>query len=361
MGILGYPNNDDKNTGDYSADLSNFQDDGIQNVDLVDAFPESEDLSFEQQAAVAADIPLVEQSVAQGDMSQAAQGNNEQPMPTATKNSGGGIMTYILLMALLVVAVGAYIFVNKPFGGASEAPQEQVTGDYFYDQALNSGATDTAQQPPANETLSQNTLATVDVVLDEPAQPAAPANEKSDKVAASTQQKAVPAEVKKAPLNAYEKAMAKKAVDEVRTEQLGLNNANGEVVIPVNAGGRLDPFLPSGVMSAFVDKPKFDIIAPPPVVPETDPKIETLMNLKISGIMYDEVRPSAILVVDNAEHLVHNGDMIMGYTIQKITKDKVIIRYQSNTYEVTAGQTLNMDGLHMNPVSSATKQFGGAY
>ncbi len=360
MGILGYPNNDDKNTGDYSADLSNYQDDGIQNVDLVDAFPEADDLSFEEQAAVAADIPVLEQAVVHGTSGQQAYNNASQQRQAPPQNSGGGILGYLLIVGLLVVAVAVYIFVNKPFGEFGNAPQEQATGDYFYDQAVNTGATETVQAD-ANSALTQNTMATVDVVLDEPTQSNDAVNvDKKDASVKDVKKPVAKAEEKKA-LTAYEKAMLKKAADEARSEQLGLDNKNGEVVIPVNSGGRLDPFLPTGVSVAFVDKPKFDLVAPPLTVPEVDPKIDTLMSLKISGIMYDNVRPSAILSVDGVEHLVHNGDLIMGYKIQRITRDKVVVSYQNNTYEVTAGQTLNRDNINVNPVSSVSKQFGGAY
>lgn len=360
MGILGYPGNDDKNTDGYLADLSDIQDDGVQNVDLTDAFPESEELSFEQQAAAAADINEFGPAAVSGDANMMGQKPQQQAVPSSSGNSN--ILSYLLILVLIIAGIAAYIFVNKPFGEFGKPAQEQATGDYFYDQALNTGANETTSAPTAGA-VQENNMATIDVVIDAQAPEKAPAQ-----VAQKVETANVPDANQKEsveeskPMNAQEKALAKMKADEAKVAQVGLNNKNGEVVIPVLSGGRLDPFLPANsAIVSKVDVPKFDIIAPPTDIPEVDPKIDTLMGVKLSGIMYDDVRPSAILSIDGSEQLVHNGDFVMGYQVQKITKNKVVIKYGSNVFEVSAGQTLNSNGVNMNPVSSLSKQFGGVY
>ena len=111
---------------------------------------------------------------------------------------------------------------------------------------------------------------------------------------------------------------------------------------------------------ALAKLPKFEIIAPPTVIPEADPVVDELVQTKISGIMYDQARPSAIVNFGGEDQLVHKGDVVKGYNIVNITKNSVVIKYKNNIYQATVGQTLD-DGVNLNPVSGLANQFGGVY
>jgi len=76
--------------------------------------------------------------------------------------------------------------------------------------------------------------------------------------------------------------------------------------------------------------------------------------------MYDGSRPSAIVNIGGTDHLVHKGDAVNGCKILDITKNTVVIKYKSNIYQASVGQTLT-EGVNLNPVSNIAKQFGGAY
>ena len=158
-------------------------------------------------------------------------------------------------------------------------------------------------------------------------------------------------------MNAIEKAMAKKKADEQKEKKISLGN--NSVVIPVSSGGRADPFLPFG-QAVVSSAPKFDIVAPPLEIPEADPAVDKILDFKLSGILFDAVRPSAILNIDGAEQLVHKGDVVMGYQVINITRKSVVVKYGTNTYEISAGQSLEQ-GVNLNNNSALSKQFGGAY
>lgn len=331
MGILGYPNMDDNNHdgifGDYSDIYSNYPEEG-NNADNVAADA--------QQAPVEG----VGESVVQEEAVQEIPGQNFAPQ----KKSGGSKLYFLVMLLLLVVAAGLYYYkMNVAPGG--DAQQEQSMGDYFYDQAT--GADGAASQGDV-------ATATVDVDL------TSPAASQADGQAVQPQESADKAKVEPAdkPLTALEKAELKKKQDEQKENQVGLSSR--PVIVPVSAGGRVDPFMPYYQQQAISQAPKFELIAPPATIPDADPVIDELFETKISGIMYDPARPSAIVNFGGNDQLVHKGDVVKGYTIVNITKDCVVIKYKSNIYQATVGQSLN-DGVNLNPVSNLTKSFGGAY
>ena len=277
------------------------------------------------------------------------QGQNEQP---ATPKKKSGSFIYLLLLLLVFAAAAGMFFYKKNMASDSGAQTEQSMGDYFYDKASADAGNTTP--PAANEPT-----ATVDVNLSEslPARPeeaaapdkaAAPADADGATTADEAQKKLTP----------LEKAMLKKKADEQKESQTGL--ASGSVIVPVSAGGRVDPFMPYMQKEALAKQPKFELIAPPTTIPEADPVVDELVQTKISGIMYDQARPSAIVNFGGEDQLVHKGDVVKGYNIVNITKNSVVIKYKNNIYQATVGQSLD-DGVNLNPVSGLSNQFGGVY
>lgn len=263
---------------------------------------------------------------------------------------GQGLL-YILILGLLFAgAVGMFFY--KKNAEQAAPPEEQAMGDYFYDKAADGSNGDNGAAANAQAAAPQGDVATVDVELT-PGVSKAP----DKKASAGTEGKDAKAEAPEKTMSAIEKAMAKKKADKEKEGRVGLNNA---VVIPVSSGGRPDPFLPYNQQASMAVKPKFDLVAPPMEIPESDPMIDKVFEFKLTGIMYDNIRPSAILSVDGAEQLVHKGDVVMGYKILDITRKTVTVKYKSNTYEVSAGQSIGAN-VNLNPVSSLSKQFGGAY
>ena len=324
MGILGCPNMDDNNHdgifGDYSDIYSNFSEDA-----------NSVNAAAAENASVSANdenTTLSNESAVQDNVS-GIPGQNFAPQ----KKSGSGRIYFLVLLFLFVAAAGLFYY-KKNMAPDSNVPQEQTMGDYFYDQATGSG-----------DSVSPQDTATTTVDVDLTAS------------AENNNSTAKPEQEEKA-LNALEKAELKKKQDAQKENQVGLSS--NSVIIPVSAGGRPDPFVPYNQQQAISQAPKFELIAPPVTIPDTDPVIDELLETKISGIMYDPARPSAIVNFGGTDQLVHKGDVVKGYTILNITKNCVVIEYKANIYQATVGQSLN-DGINLNPVSNLTKSFGGSY
>ena len=119
--------------------------------------------------------------------------------------------------------------------------------------------------------------------------------------------------------------------------------------------GRLDPFNPSGGTNQL-----YDVIIPP-TNPTPDEKAQQLMALKISGIMYTADSPSAIINIAGSDQLVRRGDKFNGFSVEKITKDKVTVRAGSNVYTASVGEILNIEQVGVNSIPNLNKKFGGPY
>ncbi len=268
------------------------------------------------------------------------------PAYAQQKSKSSPFVFIALLLVLAICAVGLFFYKKKTEQVAAESGQ--ATADYFYDQTTQVAGADNATQAQNNTGAD---MATVDVDLASGEVPAIETKADVKKDSAKDGEKE---------LSAIEKAMQKKKADEAKENQVGLHTTIGSVVIPVSAGGRPDPFLPHTQQVALSDKPKFDLVAPPTDVPESSSVLESFTSLKINGIMYDEIRPSALISVDGGEQLVHKGDVVAGYKVLNIKRKSVVLKYGTNVYEIVAGQALDAD-VKLNPVSSISNQFGGAY
>ena len=85
----------------------------------------------------------------------------------------------------------------------------------------------------------------------------------------------------------------------------------------------------------------YEIIGPPSGS-EIDNSVEvsTMMETKVSGILYDRDNPQAILNYDGQDQLVRRGDRLAGFYVMSITPDKVILKQGNNVYRVSVGQTV---------------------
>jgi len=349
MGILGYPNMDDNNRdgifGDYSEVYSNYSE-GAESVvqeDVEQTVEAVENLETQQEQLQADEIFQEQQ---EGD-------GIPQVAPQASPQSN--LVVYAFVLVLLVVsALGVYLY-KKHTGADVAVNQEQAMGDYFYDQATANGdnqiTTTVEVDLNADSNVNANEQTATNVNNSQPAENVKVDN--AENVANVKQEVA-----KKEELTPLQKAEAKKKADAEKEKQLTFSGAS--VTVPVLAGGRLDPFVPINQIQKASDVPKFELIAPPTTIPDVDPMLDELMQTKISGIMFDSSRPSAIVNFGGTDQLVHKGDIVKGYKILNITKDTVVMSYKSNVYQATVGQSLN-DGININPVSNLSNSFGGVY
>lgn len=145
-------------------------------------------------------------------------------------------------------------------------------------------------------------------------------------------------------------------------------NDTDNVTVSIGDVGRKNPFAPVGggkskQSSGFKqagDGLDFEIIEPPELEPE-DEMVAKLLETKVTGIMYDAKRPSAIVNIDGVDQLVRIGDILSGFEFISITRNKVVIRSDDNIYKASVGQPLNAEKI-TNPVeiSNLESKFKGS-
>lgn len=310
-------------------------------LDDSDIYVNNQDTSFDNTPEL--NIPE-EQPVDMQQQAQPQQGQAQQ----APKKSGNTLMFLLICVAL---AAGFYLY-KTYFMQPSEPEQTHTVdasaemGDYFYDKA-NGG------NPPQPEAAPSQAGGDTVVNVDINSTPSQPDQAAGSQNPATAQAPDSPGAQAGSPLNNTEQSNLKAAMDKKN------------VVVAVTNGGRPDPFVPfittDEVPVISVAPPKFDIIAPPDDIPgEINPIYDTMVTTKISGIMYDKARPSAIINVGGVDQLVHKGDVVKDYQILDITKDRVVLKSGTNIYRASVGQ--EVDGsININPVSNISRQFGGAY
>lgn len=158
--------------------------------------------------------------------------------------------------------------------------------------------------------------------------------------------------------------------DGVRAGLAGENASgvdNRMVDVAVADSGRTDPFLPypeSGhsrpkvVASSGPHLPY--VMLPPLENVKVDSNAEKVLTTKVSGIMYDNYSPSAILNIEGTDYLVRSGDVINNYKVLSISKKVVTVQLGSNVYRAGVGQILTSGGVQYNHVANLKHKFGGA-
>ena len=132
------------------------------------------------------------------------------------------------------------------------------------------------------------------------------------------------------------------------------------VAMSVEETGRSDPFLPVGESNAL--KPQTNLnfeLLPPPEVITSDETATEVMTTKVSGIMYDNYNPSAILNISNSDYLVRTGDIVNGYKVLSIGRESVTVQHGANVYKAGVGQLFTGDGIKFNTISNLQSKFGG--
>ena len=80
------------------------------------------------------------------------------------------------------------------------------------------------------------------------------------------------------------------------------------------------------------------------------------------NILYDEENPSAIVNLNGMDHFVKAGDVVSGYTIDSITKDKVQVSYKNNSYVASVGELFTRGSLDkQRAVVNLENKFAGRY
>ena len=147
-----------------------------------------------------------------------------------------------------------------------------------------------------------------------------------------------------------------------------VSNENNDIIISYDKAARTNPFkiperdkLKDYNDNVIINNTQFEIIEPPVTLVE-DNNLTMLLKTQISGILYDDESPSAIVNINGVDNFVKEGDTISGYKIQSITRDKVQISYKNNTYVASVGELFTKGVLEKKPaVANLEKKFAGRY
>ena len=149
----------------------------------------------------------------------------------------------------------------------------------------------------------------------------------------------------------------------------GVGNENNDIIISYDKVARINPFKPlikerEKEISKTMEKlnnTDFEIVEPP-VASVPDANLTRLLQTQVSGILYDDESPSAIVNLNGTDTFVKEGDIVSGYKIQTITRDKVQINYKNNSYVASVGALFVRGMIESRPaVANLEKKFAGRY
>lgn len=130
------------------------------------------------------------------------------------------------------------------------------------------------------------------------------------------------------------------------------------VSMTIPESGRANPFLPPTDVSSGVSYGSFDLITPPEGY-DTDAEAVKVVETKVSGIMYDNYNPSAILNIEGSDYLVRSGDTINNYRVLAISPSAVTVQLGANIYKAGVGELLTGGEINYNNVPNINNRFGG--
>ena len=84
-----------------------------------------------------------------------------------------------------------------------------------------------------------------------------------------------------------------------------------------------------------------------------------MMTIAVSGIMYDEVKPSAIITYNDNDYFVQRGDKLDNYRIIDIARNHVTIALGNNTYKANVGEEFKISSKFDGSAQFIPSQQGG--
>ncbi len=115
-------------------------------------------------------------------------------------------------------------------------------------------------------------------------------------------------------------------------------------VVDIKIEGRQNPFLPKSkylsveVPETYINFENPSIPKPPAAYAPEDNQAMKMLSIAVSGIMYDDVKPSAIITYDNNDYFVQRGDKLNEYRVIDIGKNYVLVAFGRNTYKANVGE-----------------------
>lgn len=153
--------------------------------------------------------------------------------------------------------------------------------------------------------------------------------------------------------------------EHVETAEERIQNLEKRQTISVVPTGRSNPFLPiskymtTSIPDTNVDFDRAGIPKPPESYGIKENETSKLMSIAVSGIMYDEVKPSAIITLDNNDYFVQKGDRLDDYKILEIARTYVTLAYNNNVYKANIGEEFKVNNNFYGSAQFMSQKQGG--
>lgn len=150
-----------------------------------------------------------------------------------------------------------------------------------------------------------------------------------------------------------------KAAQGKTTAQKSTAQASKKVTLKVVNTGRINPFTPVGNFNkfGFITSPNIDILEPPTKLGNLTEELDKLVKITVSGILYDSVKPSAIINVSGVDYFVQRNDRVDDFTVAAISKDTVVIKKGNNIYRASIGQNFSSGPIKGQIQRAAGRQY----
>ena len=131
-------------------------------------------------------------------------------------------------------------------------------------------------------------------------------------------------------------------VGEIKPDEQPVQEKNE--VIDIKSTGRANPFMPLQkyiaveIPETVIDYDKSGLPKPPETYGVQDERTTKMLTIAVSGIMYDETSPSAIITFDGNDYFVQKGDKLDDYRVIDISRSAVTIALGKNLYKAKVGE-----------------------
>lgn len=173
------------------------------------------------------------------------------------------------------------------------------------------------------------------------------------------------AEEENIPVVNEEQANEVKPEEQVETPEEKIQKLEKRQTINVIPTGRTNPFLPiskymtTSIPDTNVDFDRAGIPKPPETYGIKENETSKLMSIAVSGIMYDDTKPSAIITLDNNDYFVQKGDKLDDYKILEIARTYVTLAYNNNVYKANIGEEFKVNNNFYGSAQFMSQKQGG--
>ncbi len=136
-------------------------------------------------------------------------------------------------------------------------------------------------------------------------------------------------------------------------------------VIDIKPTGRANPFMPLQkyiaveIPETVIQYDKTGLPKPPESYGLKDEKTVKMLAIAVSGIMYDDTNPSAIITFDNNDYFVQKGDRLDDYRVVDIARNSVTIALGKNLYKANIGEEFKISSSFYGSAQYLSPKQGG--